>query len=183
MTTMTSHMPQEAKASFRMPTLLKDVLQICIAPAVIFVLFTFVFSLSAVSGPSMLPTYDDNTVIIGARWMAPKHGDTVLVDSQALNQNIVKRVVGLPGDTVEIVNGVVYLNGKDVVEPYVEYVGGPDIEKTYVPKGMVFVLGDNRVVSLDSRYVELGLVPDDQGEATVLVSFRLPISVSKLLDK
>ena len=75
----------------------------------------------------------------------------------------VKRVIGLPGDQIDIKNNQVFVNGKAISEPYLDKgtiieTNGMNVPAT-VPKGYVFVMGDNRSRSLDSRSSELGFVP------------------------
>ena len=87
------------------------------------------------------------------------------------DEDFIKRVIGLPGETVELHNGKLFVDGELVREPYLQ---GPVDERDYgpktVPEGKLFVLGDNRLNSNDSRY-GLGFVPRDKvvGEAFVII--------------
>ncbi len=86
---------------------------------------------------------------------------------------LVKRVIGLPGETVDIINGDVYIDGEQLDEPY---VSSPIIDNTKnssyeVPEGYVFVLGDNRMVSRDSRYWEHTYVDVDSIEGKVVFRY------------
>ncbi len=95
--------------------------------------------------------------------------------AQPENEDFIKRVIGLPGDVVELHDGTLFVNGEIVDEPYLN----PEIDTspyppTTVPDGMLFVLGDNRAHSGDSRFeppVGVGLVPEDAviGKAFVIV--------------
>jgi signal peptidase I len=95
--------------------------------------------------------------------------------AQPENEDFIKRVIGLPGDVVELHDGTLFVNGAIVDEPYLN----PEIDTspyppTTVPDGMLFVLGDNRAHSGDSRFeppVGVGLVPEDAviGKAFVIV--------------
>ncbi len=94
----------------------------------------------------------------------PKYGDIVifesnLKDSGGGNKLLIKRVIGVSGDVVSVKDGYVYRNGKMLTEPYTKdnYTNG-NMEPSTVPQGKLFVLGDNRVVSDDSRDPNLGFV-------------------------
>lgn len=147
-----------------------------IAAAILFTVFTFILSINNIQGSSMEPLYNDHTMVIASRWTEPKHQDIVLIRSSALNELIVKRVIGLPGDTLKIQDNAVYLNGQPLNEPYVAYPGGSgNMDELVIPEHMLFVLGDNRAVSLDSRSPLLGLVPDSELIGTVMFSFQSPV--------
>jgi len=94
---------------------------------------------------------------------APKHGDIIVfVFPEDPTKDFIKRVVGLPGDTVEVRRKTVYVNGTPLVEPYTRFADGRDPEHSIrprddmpplrVPDGKVFVMGDNRDRSYDSRF-------------------------------
>ncbi len=85
-------------------------------------------------------------------------------------KDFIKRVIGLPGDTIEMKNGKVYVNGERIPEPYITNRGAQDFAPTQVESDHVFVMGDNRPNSQDSRSV-LGQIPMDKivGKAFVLL--------------
>jgi signal peptidase I len=129
--------------------------------AIVLVFYVF-FTSAVVSGESMFPTLSNGDYLLithGAGNL--KHGDIVvtLVNETAGPIELIKRVVGLPGDTVEIRQDVAYINGVaepargQFVLPQASVSRGPQV----VPPGYVYVMGDNRPISEDSRY--LGPVP------------------------
>jgi signal peptidase I len=96
-----------------------------------------------------LPGYDSSDL----RWGSPDRGDVVVFDSPVRDDRLVKRVIGVPGDTIDVRGGHVYLNGKRLNEPYTKGATAclRTCEPLLVPDGRYFVLGDNREDSVDSR--------------------------------
>jgi signal peptidase I len=112
-----------------------------------------------VPSDSMVPTLETSDYIVGfgVKSSDLQHGDIVVFGTEKQGGFYVKRIIGMPGDTIAILKGVVYRNGQEVEEPYVENPGVEDFGPITVPKGRVFVMGDNRTNSLDSRW--FGPVP------------------------
>ena len=100
----------------------------------------------------------------------PRRGEVVIFHfPRDKSRDFVKRVVGIPGDTVEIRKGQVYVNGTPRDEPYITRPGVGSLAETTVPEGTFFVLGDNRAASNDSR--DWGPVPFDDIVGRAWVSF------------
>ncbi|ASW44125.1 signal peptidase I [Clostridium isatidis] len=99
-----------------------------------------------------------------------KRGDILVFYSDELGESLIKRLIGLPGDKIKIENGIVYVNGEKLEE---DYIGTPDkFNGEYeVPEGKYFFLGDNRLVSKDSRYWKNPYIDgeDIQGKAQIKV--------------
>lgn len=126
-----------------------------------------------VDGNSMLDTLQDGEIMVTDRmayaFRSPKRGDIVLCyypDAYYEDQSLsyatrVKRVVAVGGDTIETRDGEVYVNGEKVDEPYLtkDRIGNQYIRPQTIPEGSVYVLGDNRSVSRDSRYDTVGPIP------------------------
>ncbi len=151
---------------------------------------TFLFQAFYIPSESMEPTLEANDRVLVNKLSYDLHdvnrGDVIVfelppdeVGSDGI-KDLIKRVIGLPGDVVESRDGVVYVNDRRLEEPYLAegmITGDPDdplnpaIERQTVPDDHVFVLGDNRSNSADSRYAYRGPIPIDTivGRAFVLV--------------
>ena len=122
---------------------------------------TVLFS-SNVVGDSMNPTYIDTERVWVNRLATPKRGDIIIVDEG--EKYVIKRVVGMPGDTIQIIDGIVYLNGVRYTENYIKdgnthYDAGVASEPITLGDDEYFMLGDNRVISRDSRAI--GAITED----------------------
>ena len=139
----------------------------CIVAAIVFAIlfFSFFVRTSIVIGSSMVPTLTERDILLVNRvYSEPKYGDIVVLRKASFGYDtIIKRVIATQGQTVDIDfnEGVVYVDGKALDEPYTnaltyesEGFSGP----ITVPEGCVFVMGDNRNRSTDSRSASLGCV-------------------------
>jgi signal peptidase I len=146
---------------------------------------TFVAEARYIPSGSMLPTLEiqDRLVIekISYRFNPPERGDIIVFWPPAeLEQRdaFIKRVVGLPGDTVEIKEGTVFVNGEALAENYIEeepnYIWGPEI----VPEGSYLVLGDNRNSSYDGH--SWGFLPRENIIGRAVVRFWPPKRIGGL---
>lgn len=140
--------------------------------AAVLLVFTFFVRMSRVEGRSMYPTlvnHDQMLLLSNIWYSSPQRGDIVVARiPEFSDEPIVKRVIALEGDTVDIdfVSGTVYVNGQALEEPYIfsptyNDFGADGI--TYpltVDKGHVFLMGDNRNDSYDSRYCGIGQVDE-----------------------
>ncbi len=134
----------------------------------VFVIFMVFFRAVSVSGDSMVPTLNDkNWVMITAITPGVKRGDIVVITQPWVRNNaIIKRVIGVEGDVVDIDfnKGEVYVNGELLDEPYIAEPTHLDYDVRFpvtVPPHKVFVMGDNRNESLDSRSGSVGFIDEN----------------------
>ena len=135
----------------------RDILE-TILPALLIVLVVNVFLAQAtrVEGQSMEPNLHNNQRLIiekiSYHFHPPQRGDIVVITiANRHSDPLIKRVVGLPGETIEIKDGHVYINGHMLTEPYLEQLTYGNTGPHVIAPGYVFVLGDNRGASNDSR--------------------------------
>lgn len=138
---------------------LKFLLKILAIICVFGMLYSFA-GFAAVQGHSMEPTYKNGKVLFYHRCSAPSKGSIVIIKGNGNDYDegmyIIKRVIATGGDTIECKNNMVYVNDKTVDESYIKGMT-ENFDKVTVPKGCIFVMGDNRENSLDSRKV--GCIP------------------------
>lgn len=150
---------------------------IATAVVAVAVAFTFLFRTVGVVGNSMYPTLENgDRIILSAFIDEPENGDIVVTcqpdGSDAIEDVLVKRIIATEGQTVDIdfEKGIVYVDGEVLVEPYINDLTR-DREDFYrpvtVPEGYVFVMGDNRNHSTDSRDNRVGMIREEYilGEA------------------
>ena len=180
----------ESRTSARMRSTMEWVAVIVGALVVALVVKTFLFQAFYIPSASMEPTLDKGDRVLVNKLSYDLHdvhrGDVIVFELEPDQvgddgiKDLIKRVIGLPGDTIESRDGVVYVNDRALSEPYLAegtVTGDPDdgqnpaIPRQTVPEGHVFVLGDNRSNSADSRYPYRGPIPIDSivGRAFVLV--------------
>ena len=182
--------PEQEQASNGLRSALEWVAVIVGALVVALVVKTFLFQAFYIPSESMEPTLEKGDRVLVNKVSYDLHdvnrGDVIVfeLDDEDVGpdgiQDLIKRAIGLPGDTIETRDGAVYINDRKLSEPYLpegtltgdpESGSNPEIPRQVVPEGHVFVLGDNRDNSQDSRYPERGPIPIDHivGRAFVLL--------------
>lgn len=164
--------------------------QAILVTLVVFMVYNYFFATTTVYNTSMFPTVQEKDMLFMVKFGEMKHGDIASYKSElTLNEkdyndlnfiqkmlhhegerkNLIKRVIGVPGDYIEVKNGTVFVNDEALEEPYVSsYITGT-VERQLIPEGKYFMMGDNRSYSQDSRV--LGLV--DEEDFIGKVVFRL----------
>ena len=136
--------------------ILLEIIETIILALVLFMAINFLTARIRVDGSSMEPNFHDGDYVIVNR-MAYRLGDIqrgdVIVFPYPLEpeDDYIKRVIGLPGDRVAIYGGAVYVNGQPLIEPYIAEQPRSDLAEFIVPESYVYVMGDNRNESSDSR--------------------------------
>jgi signal peptidase I len=143
--------------------------------------------ITTVSGFSMQPTFHDGNVVFEEKvskfFTSPELGDVVIINKREQGYKIIKRVLGVEGDTVEIKSGIVFVNQEAVPEVMIEGLSN-DMEAVKVPEDHIFVMGDNRAPgeSIDSRDSSVGPMPLSSLDGYVLFSISPFGSIPKPLD-
>lgn len=152
--------------------ILKEIIPYIVIIVVVVLIRTFIITPVRVDGPSMEKTLYNGDILLLEKYNHNfKRFNIVVIKYNG--DSIVKRIIGLPGDTVVYKNNVLYINGKEVDEPFLEEdtedFSLENLGYEKVPDGYYFVVGDNRDASLDSRYI--GLI--SKGDIKGKVIFRI----------
>lgn len=195
--------PQEQNPFFEKPKAVKrtswvvDVLQsIVIATFICIVIYLFIAIPNQVSGPSMMPNFHDGELLLTNKitqlfggtpfgkglGLDYKRGDVIVfLKPSPTGKDLIKRIVGMPGETVMVLNGDVYVNGNKITEEYIS----PEVRTNpgtlaqegiviTVPKDSYFVIGDNRNNSIDSRFEEYGPIKREWMKGKVVLRYLPP---------
>lgn len=140
------------------------VITILLAIVISLALRIFVFEIVMVDGDSMLPTLNSSQRVVVdkvSRYFGlPERGEIIITKYPNMPGYYVKRLIGFPGDVVKIQDNVVYVNDAPLKEDYLDPAQSyADMAQVTVPDGTVFVIGDNRPKSLDSRSESIGPIP------------------------
>lgn len=160
---------------------------VLVAVSLMLVIRMFLFAPYKVHGESMYPTFEGEELLIVNMWIYhlsdPEYGDIVVFHTKE-QRDFIKRVIGKPGDRISVEGGQVIRNGEPLTEHYIKknLFEGPRVQKTMpekvVPEGHLFVLGDNRGNSRDSRNIGAIEMSDVVGRADVKL---MPLQDFKLL--
>jgi signal peptidase I len=174
--------------------MITDLLEsLIIAALVCAFIYAFVATPNIVNGPSMFPTFKEGQLVLTtsrlAHWLADSdigrslgldymRGEVVVFHNNASDEDLIKRLIAVPGDIVKLEDGYVYINGEKLAEPYLEQdiftQGGSylqDGEELTIPAKHYFMMGDNRPQSRDSRDSRVGLINRDDILGKVMVRY------------
>ncbi len=149
--------------------IIKELIPYIFIIVIVVLIRTFIATPVVVSGSSMDPTLKNGQILILNK-LAKKYNrdDIVVIDANVdgKKERIVKRIIGLPGETVKYENHILYINGNRTHDEFRMITSDYDLSKytkyNIIPEGYYFVLGDNRTNSLDSRDYQIGLVKKSQ---------------------
>jgi signal peptidase I len=155
----TGEKEQEESTTFVRPPRQRDWRLICIRIGIIagatVMVCLFILRPMVISGGSMMPTYSSRGFTFAFlpyfKLYDPQRQQIVVLKHAGFNTFLLKRVLAFPGETVEIHDGVLYVNGKALDEPYVKYPCKWNLTRREVPKGKIFVLGDNRSMPIQNH--------------------------------
>ena len=158
---------------------IKEILQTLVIAVVAFIIINTSLQNYMVEGTSMMPNIGDGDYLLVNKLsylelnkvltseglnlnnQPPSRGDIVIFkQNKSTERHLIKRVIGVPGDSISIKNGKVYVNGKIVKENYPIYSDNSNLHKLLVGDGYFFLLGDNRPISQDSR--SWGMISKEQ---------------------
>ena len=135
----------------------------------ILILGIFSIRVTHIKGRSMEPTIEDGQWVLEN--ILDNHierGDIITFYINGGEERLIKRVIATEGESVEVKDNNIYIDGEKLVEDYTTRAFQEDFKLTVVPKGEYFMMGDNRPISLDSRYEEVGTIKESQIDGSVL---------------
>ena len=139
--------------------IIKEIIPYLIIIVVVILIRTFIITPVRVDGASMNKTLENGQILLLYKLGSIKRFDIVVLDEEIEDEIIIKRIIGMPNDTVEIKNGKIYVNDEEIEEEYA-YGQTSDYDKITLKDDEYFILGDNRPISKDSRY--FGPVKEDE---------------------
>lgn len=155
-----------------------------ISGAIVVLLTSLLFPVVKITGSAMQPTLNNDDISLAIKTQELEYGDLVCFYNN--NNLLVRRVIGMEGDVVDVLeDGSLLVNGERVNERYIseKALGDPDITFPYtVPDHMYFVMGDNRPAAKDSRHAEISCIPSDHIAGKLFVTIW-PVYDIKLLNQ
>ena len=139
--------------------IIKEILPYVLIIIAVILIRTFIITPVRVDGASMDQTLEDGQILLLYKLSNIDYGDIIVLDEEKEGEIIIKRIIGMPGDTVSINDNTVYVNGEELEEDYA-YGETSDYEEITLGDDEYFILGDNRPISKDSRY--FGPVKEDE---------------------
>lgn len=131
--------------------IIKELIPYIIIVVVVVLIRSFIATPVRVDGDSMNKTFKNGDILILYKLSEIKRFDVIVLHEEKDNEKIIKRVIGMPGDTVAIKDGEIYINDEKIDDEYA-YGMTSDYDRITLKSDEYFILGDNRLISKDSRY-------------------------------
>lgn len=147
---------------------IKEVIPYVVIVVVVVLIRTFIITPVRVDGDSMKNTLKNGDILLLYKLSSINRFDIIVLDEEKDNEKIIKRVIGMPGETVAIKKGKIYINDEVIDDEYA-YGETSDFDKVTLADNEYFILGDNRLISKDSRYFG----PIKENEIKGKIVFRL----------
>jgi len=164
---------EETKGKKAKQEVLSWIRELAMAIVIVLVIKTFFFEIITVDGSSMLDTLKDGdrlyVSLLTPRFEGYERGDVVICYYPGRDDRCVKRIIGLPGDTVSVHAGQVSVNGSVIEEEYLTHVGRYSCPEITLAEDEYFVLGDNRPISHDSHSGDVGPVTRIEGKVRFVI--------------
>lgn len=148
--------------------IIKEIIPYIVIVLIVVLIRTFIITPVRVDGDSMKNTLKNGDILLLYKLGSINRFDIIVLDEEKDNEKIIKRVIGLPGETVAIKKGKIYINDKVIDDEYA-YGETSDYDKVTLEDDEYFILGDNRLISKDSRYFG----PIKKSEIKGKIVFRL----------
>lgn len=148
--------------------IIKEIIPYIVIVLVVVLIRTFIITPVRVDGDSMKNTLKNGDILLLYKLGSINRLDIIVLDEEKDNEKIIKRVIGLPGETVAIKKGKIYIDDKVIDDEYA-YGETSDYDKVTLEDDEYFILGDNRLISKDSRYFG----PIKKSEIKGKIVFRL----------
>ena len=167
--------PAEAHAAtgLQHPNMLRDLVETMVLVAIAFLVINALIGRFRIEQVSMLPNLHEGEYVIVDKvsytFRQPERGEIIVLKNPSPSQpDLIKRVIGLPGETIEVRSGQVYINGQPLTEPYIQQPMGQEQAPLSLQADQYFVMGDNRGNSSDSRFFGARPGKDFVGRALII---------------
>lgn len=139
--------------------IIRDLIPYAFIVFLVIIIRTYIATPVRVDGNSMRKTLADGDILLLYKMAKFERNDIIVLDEKEDNEIIIKRIIALPGETIKIQNGKIYINDKEYNDEFA-YGDTSDYEQVTLGENEYFILGDNRLISKDSRY--FGTITEDE---------------------
>lgn len=148
--------------------IIRDLIPYVFIVFLVIIVRTYIATPVRVDGNSMRKTLEDGDILLLYKMAKFERNDIIVLDEKEDNEIIIKRIIALPGETIKIQSGKIYINDKEYNDEFA-YGDTSDYEQVTLGEDEYFILGDNRLISKDSRY--FGTITEDEIIGKVVFRF------------